>query len=165
MLDPWKKDYDKPRQRIKKQRHYFANKRPSSQSSGFSSSHVWMWESEHKEGRAPKNWCFWTVVLEKILESPLDSKEIKPVHPKRNQSWIFIGRTEGPILWPSDAKSWLTGKDQGQEEKGVTGDELVDGITDSRTRVWANREIVKDMKAWPAAAHGAAKTGQTQLSN
>ena len=123
------------RQCIKKQRHYFANKGPSSQSYGFSSSHIWMWELHHKEGWAQKNWCFWTVVLEKTPESPLDSKEIQPVHPKGNQSWIFIGRTdaeaETPTLWPPDAKNWLTGKDPdagkdwGQEEQGTTEDETV----------------------------------------
>ena len=86
ILAPWKKSYDQPRQHIKKQRHYFADKSPSSQSYGFSSSHVWMWELDHKESWAPKNWCFWTVVLEKTLESPLDYKEIKPVNPKGNQS-------------------------------------------------------------------------------
>ena len=112
-----------------------ANKGPSSQSSGFSSSHVWMWELDYKESWGPKNWCFWTVVLEKTLESPLDCKEIQPVHPKRDQSWVFIGRTdveaETPILWPPDAKSWLiwkdpdTGRDWGQEEKGMTEDEIV----------------------------------------
>ena len=113
MLAPWKKSYDQPRQRIKKQRHYFANKGPSSQGYGFSSSHVWMWELDHKESWAPKNWCFWTVVLEKTLGSPLDCKKIKPVHAKGNQSWIFIGRTdaETPILWPPDGKNWLIGKD------------------------------------------------------
>ena len=104
-----------PRQHIKKQRHYFANKGPSSQSYGFSSSHVWIWELDYKGSRAPKNWCFWTVVLEKTLESPLDCKEIKPVHSKGDQSWIFTGRTnakaEAPILWPPDVKNWLTGKD------------------------------------------------------
>ena len=133
MLAPWKKSYDKPRQHIKKQRHYFADKGPSSQSYGFSSSHVWMWELDHNESWASKNWCFWTVVLEKTLESPLVCKEIKPVHPKGNQSWIFIGRTdveaETPILWPSDVKNWLTGKDPDagkvwrQEEKGTTEDD------------------------------------------
>ena len=106
---PWKKSYDQPRQHIKKQRHYFANKGPSSQSYGFSSSHVWMWELDYKESWAPKNWCFWAVVLEKTLESPLDGKEIKVVDPKGNQSWIFIGRTdaeaETPILWPPDGKN------------------------------------------------------------
>ena len=104
-----------PRQHIKKQRHYFANKGPSSQSYGFSSGHVWMWELDYKESWAPKNWCFWTMVLKKTLESPLDSKEIHPVHPKGNQSWMFIGRTdaeaETPILWPPDAKNWLIWKD------------------------------------------------------
>ena len=113
LLDPWKKSYDKPTQHIKKQRHYFVNKDPYSQSCGFSSSHVWIWELDHKEGQVAKNWCFWTVVLEKTLESPLDSKEIKPVNPKGNQPWIFIGRTdaEAPILWPPDAKNWLVRKD------------------------------------------------------
>ena len=101
MHAPWRKTYDQPRQHIKKQRHYFANKRPSSQSYGFSRSHVWMWELDYKEG-SQKNWCFWTVVLGKTLESPLDCKEVKPVHPKGNQSWVFIERTdveaETPIL-------------------------------------------------------------------
>ena len=92
MLAPWKESYDQPKQHIKKQRHYLANKGLSSQSYGFSSSHVWMWEMDHKESWASKNRCFWTVVLEKILESPLDCKEIQPVHPKGNQSWVFIGR-------------------------------------------------------------------------
>ena len=111
MLAPWKESYDQPRQHIKKQRHYFANKGPSSQGCGFSSGHVWMWELDYKESWVPKNWYFWTVVLEKILESPLDCKEIQPVHPKGNQSWMFIGGTdveaETPILWPPDVKSWL----------------------------------------------------------
>ena len=102
---------------ILKSRHYFADKDLSSQSYGFSSSHVWMWELDHKESWAPKNWCFWTAVLEKTVESPLDCKEIKPVNPKGNQSWIFIGRTdadaEAPILWPPDVKNWLIRKDPG----------------------------------------------------
>ena len=120
---------------IKKQRHHFADKSPSSQSYHFSSSHVWMWELDHEKGWALKNWCFWTVVLEKTLESPLDCKEIQPVHPKGNQSWIFIARTdaeaETPILWPPDAKNWLirkdpdAGKDWRREEKGMTEDEMV----------------------------------------
>ena len=114
MLAPWKKSYDQPRRYIKKQRHYFANKGLSSQSYGFSSSQGWMWELDYKESWAPKNWCFWTVVLKKTLESPLDSKGIKPVSPKGNQSWIFIGRTdveaETPTLWSSYV-NWLTGKD------------------------------------------------------
>ena len=116
------------------QRHYFSNKGPSSQSYGFSSSHVWMWELDYKESWV-QNWCFWTVVLEKTLESPLDCKEIQPVHPKGNQSWIFFGRTEVEaetlVLWPPDAESWLiwkdpdAGKDWRQEEKGTTKDEIV----------------------------------------
>ena len=132
MLAPWKKSYDKPRQCIKKQRHYFANKHPYSQSYGFSSSHVWMWELDHKESWALKNWCFWTVVLEKTLESPLECKEIKLINPEGNQSWIFIGRSdaEAPILWPPDTKGWLIGKDPNagkdwrQEEKGTIEDEM-----------------------------------------
>ena len=108
-LAPWKKSYDQPRQHSKKQRHYFANKGLSSQRYNFSSSHVWLWELDYKEIWAPKNWCFWTVVLEKTLESPLDCKEIHPVNPKGNQSWIFFGRTgaeaETPILWPPHAKA------------------------------------------------------------
>ena len=113
----------------------FANKGPSNPSYGFSSSHVWMWELDCKEGSELKNWCFWTVVLEKTLKSALDCKEIHPVHPKGNQAWIFIGRTdaeaETPILWPPDAKNWLIGKDPdagkdwSQEEKGMTEDEMV----------------------------------------
>ena len=111
------------------------NKGPSSQGYGFSSSHVWMWELDYKESWAPKNWWFWTVVLEKTYESPLDCKEIQPVHPKGNQSWVFIGRTDAEaetlILWPPDVKNWLSrkdpdaGKNWGQEEKGMTEDEMV----------------------------------------
>ena len=127
---------------ILKSRHYFANKGLSSQSYGFSSSHVWMWVLDHKESWAPKNWCFWALVLEKTPVSPLDCKEIKLVNPKGNQSWIFTGRTdveaETPILWPPDAKNWLTekdpdaGKDWRQEEKGMTEDEMV------RWHYWLN---------------------------
>ena len=133
-LAPWKESYDPPRHHIKKQGYYFADKGPSSQSYGFSSSQVWMWDLDSKESWAPKNWCFQTVVLEKALEKSLDNKEIKPVNPKGNQPWIFFGRTdaeaEAPILWPPDVKSWLTekdpdaGKDWTQEEKGVTEDEM-----------------------------------------
>ena len=111
----WKKSYDQPRQHIKKQRNYFTNQFPSSQSYGFSSRQVWMWELDYKESWVPKNWCFWTVVLEKTFKSPLDSKEIQPVHPKGDQSWIFIGRidaeAETSILLPPHVKYWLTGKD------------------------------------------------------
>ena len=135
MLTPWKESYDQPTQHIKKQRHYFANKGPSSQGYGFSSSRVWMWELDYKESWMLKNWCFWTMVLEKTLERPLDCRDIQPIHPKGNQSWVFIGRTdveaETPVLWPPDVKSWLIwkdpdgGKDWGQEEKGTTEDEMV----------------------------------------
>ena len=135
MLTPWKESYDQPRQHVKKQRHYFAIKGPSSQVYGFSSSHVWMWELDYEESWALKNWCFWTVVSEKILERPLDSREIQLVHPKGNQSWIFIGSTdaeaETPILWLLDAKNRLiwkdpdAGKDWRQEEKGMTEDDMV----------------------------------------
>ena len=132
-LTPWKKSYDKPRQHIKKQKHHFANKGLYSQSYGFSSSHVWMWELGHKEGWVWKNWWFCIVVL-KTLESPLDSKEIKPANPKGYQPWIFIGKTdaetETPVLWPPGAKNRLIGKDPDagkdweQEEKGTTEDEM-----------------------------------------
>ena len=115
---------------ILRSRHYFANKGPSSQSYGFSSSHVWIWELDYKASWTLKNWCFWTVVLEKTLESPLDCKEIQPVNPKGNPSWTFIGRTdveaEAPLIWPPDAKNWLIGRDPDagkewrQEEKGTT---------------------------------------------
>ena len=113
-LAPWKKSYDQPRQHIKKQRHYFANKVHLVKAMLFSSSHVWMWELDYKESWMLKNWCFWTVVLEKTLESLLDCKEIQPVHSEGDQSWIFIGRTdteaEAPILSPPDVKNWLIWK-------------------------------------------------------
>ena len=122
------------RQPNKKLRHYFSDKGPSSQSYGFFSSHVWMWELDHKEGWVLKNWCFWTVVLEKTIESPLDYKKIKAGSPKGNQSWIFVRITdaeaEAPILWPPDTKNWLLGKypDAGKDwrqEKGTTEDEMI----------------------------------------
>ena len=132
---PWKESYDKPRHHIKKQRYHLANKGPDTQSYSFSSSHVQMCELDHKEGWAPKNWCFWIAVLEKTLESPLDSKVIKPINPKENQSWIVIGRidteVEVPILWPPDGNTQLTrkdldaGEDWRQEEKGAPEDETV----------------------------------------
>ena len=152
MFAPWKKSNDKLRQCIKKQRHYFADKGPSSQSHGFTC-HVWMRELDHQEGWAQENWCFWTVVLEKTLESPLDCKEIKPVHPKWNQSWIFIGRTdaETPILWPggqrirrtdSLEKTLMLGKVEGGRRRGWQRMKWLDGITDlmdmslSKLRSW-----------------------------
>ena len=134
MLTPWKESYDQPSRHIKKQRNYFANKIPCSQGYGFSSGHVRTWELDYEESWALKNWCFRTVVLDEALESSLDCKESQPVHPKGNQPWIFIGKTDAeaeiPILWPPDAKNWLiekdpdAGKDWGQEEKGTSEDEM-----------------------------------------
>ena len=125
-LAPWKENYDKSRQDIKKQTHHFVNKGLYSQSYGFSSSYVWMWELDHIEDWKPKNWCFQIVVLEKTLESPLDCREIKPVSPKGNQPWLFIGRidakVEGPILWPPDGKSKLTKKDWLKEKLKAKGE-------------------------------------------
>jgi len=148
MLALWKKNYDKPRKHVKKQTYYFAYKGVSSQGYGFSSSQIWMWVLDHKEGRELKNWCLQTVVLEKPLESPLDSKQIQPVHPIGDQSWVFTGRTdveaEVPILWPPGLKSWLTGKDpvagkeRRQEEKGMTEDKMVGCIIDSTDMSWAD---------------------------
>ena len=155
MFVPWKKSYDHPRQHIKKQRHYFADKGLSNQNYGFSRSHVWMWDLDHIESLELKNWYFWAVVLEKTLKSPLDCKEIQPVNPKGDQSWIFIGRTdveaETLILWPPDAKNWLTWKDPDaekdwrQEEKAMIEDEMLDGITSlmdmNLSKLW---ELVMD---------------------
>ena len=130
---PW--SYDQPREHIKKQRQYFVNKCLSSQGYGFSSGHVWTWELDYKESWMPKNWYFWTEMLEKTFESPLGCKEIRPVHPKGDKFWVFIARTdveaEASILWPPDVKNWLmwkdpdAGKDWGEEEKGMTEDEMV----------------------------------------
>ena len=170
MLAPSKKSCDKPKQHNKKQRHDFADKGQSNQSYRFSSSHVWMWELNYRESWVLKNWYFWN---EKSLESPLDYKEIQPVHPGGDQSWLFIGRTdaedETPILWPPDAKIRLiwkdpdAGKDWGQEEKVTTEDEMVDGITDSMdmsfSRLW---ETVKESEAWRAAVHGVTELDLTE---
>ena len=129
LKDAYSLSYDQPRQHIKKQRHYFANKGLSSQGYGFSRSYVWMWELNYKESSALKNWCFWTVVLEKTLESPLDCKKIQPVHRKGDESWVFIGRTDvetGTLkLWPPDAKSWSLEKTLmlGKIDAGGEGDD------------------------------------------
>ena len=172
-FDPWKKSYYKPWQHLKKQRHCYAAKVCIVKAMVFSSSHVEMWELDHEEGWAPKNWCFWTVALEKILESPLNSKEIKPVSPKGNQRWIFIGRSDAKakapkILWLPDVKSQLigrdhdAGKDWRQEQKRMTEDEMVgwhhrlNGLSLSKLQ-----EMVKDREAWCAVVHGVAKLGPT----
>ena len=136
-----KKGYDQPRQHIKKQRHYFANSGPYSQSYGFSSSHVWMWELNYKESWALKNWWFWTGVLVKTLESPLDSKEVQAVHPKRDQSWVFIGRMMlklklqyfGHLMWRANSseKPLMLGKIEGRRRRGQQRMRWLDGITDS----------------------------------
>ena len=172
-LAPWKESYDQPRQNIEKQRHYFANNGLSSQGYGFSSSHVRMWELNYKESWVLKNWCFWTVVFKKTLESPLDCKEIQPVHPKGNQFWVLIGRTdveaETLILWPPDSKNWLIGKhlDAGKDwrlEKGRTEDEMV------WWHHWLDRHEFEqapgageNRDAWRAAVQGVTKSW-TQLS-
>ena len=171
MFAPWKKSYDQPRQYMKKQRHYFANKGPYSQSCGLSSSYVWMWELDYKESWMITSWCFWTVELEKTLECPLDSKEIKPVSPKGSQPWVFFGRTnaeaEAPVLWPPDVKSRLTGKVPdagkywGQEVKGPQRIRWLDDIFNSMEMNLSKlREIVKGREAWRVQSTGSPRVGQ-----
>ena len=168
MLAPWKESYDQPRQHIKKQRHYFVNKDLSSQGYGFSSGHVWMWELDYKESWAQKNWCFWTVVLEKTLESPLDCKEIQPVHPKGDQSCCsLVGlmlklklQYFGHLMWRADSfeKTLILGEIEDRRRRGWQGIRWLDGITDSMHMglggFWA---LLMDREAWSAVVHEVAE--------
>ena len=170
MLTPWKESYDQPRQHIKKQRHYFANKGPSSQSYGFSSGHVWMWELDCEESWVPKNWCFWTVVLEKTLESPWDYHSILKISPGCSLEGLMLKlklQYFGHLMWTADSleKTVMLGKIEGRMRRGWQRMRWLGYIINSMdTRVGRLQELVMDREAWRAAVHGVTKC-RTWLSD